>query len=96
MQAEIVEDARIVGPRRQRPLQRLERRLRDRAAGLQGQALAQRRQRLGVVGVLRQAGARLGQQAGDVDLARRGGMFGSPVREGRGGQAGAAGLQVEA
>ena len=96
MQAEIVEDTRIVGPRLQRAAQRLDRGLRDGAASLQGQTFAQRRQRIGILRVLRETRAGLAQQAGHVELRRRGMLAGRTLGKRCGRQAGTADLEIKA
>ena len=70
VQAEIVERARIVGLAGQRLGEGLDGGPGHRAVGLEGQRLAQRRQRVGIVGLGADAGAGGGDQRGHVSAAR--------------------------
>ncbi len=63
VQAEIVLSSRIVGQLLQRLGEGLHRGLGDGALGFEGKSLAQRSQRLGIVGILRELCPRVCQQA---------------------------------
>ena len=93
VQAEIEQRARIVGVLRQRLVQRLDGGRRHRAAGLDGQRLGQRRQRLRVVGIFGELGAGRGD-----DVRRRAAPAPRAARgraERRRGQAGMADREIE-
>ena len=96
VQAEIIEGARIVGPGGQRLGEGLDGGPGHRAVGLERERLAQGGERLGIVGLRGEARARGGQKLFDGERLVGGGGRLLAGDERRRGQAGAAGLQIEA